>query len=168
MLGPSRRSAQTKLACLLIVTVDRASLGAGELHRLGDDGGEDGLEIKRRVHRLRHFTERAQFPNRLGELARACLHFVKQSHVLNRNHRLVGEGLSESICFSEKGRTSVRRIESDPMATPSRSKGTERMVRWSIRCAIPCPSGTQSARPEGRARGSACDRRRSDRQSRLW
>ena len=31
---------------------------------------------------------------RLGDFARARLHLVEQPHVLNRNHRLVGEGLN--------------------------------------------------------------------------
>ena len=50
--------AQTKFACLLIIAVDGASVGAGELHRLGDDGGEYGFEIEGRVHRLGHFAKR--------------------------------------------------------------------------------------------------------------
>ena len=50
---------QVKFALPIVEHVDRAGLGAGQLHRLGDDGGEHDFEIERRVHRLRHFAERA-------------------------------------------------------------------------------------------------------------
>jgi hypothetical protein len=50
--------AQVKLACLLIIAVDSASLGTGELHRLCDDGGKYGFEVERRVHRLGHLAKR--------------------------------------------------------------------------------------------------------------
>ena len=33
------------------------------------------------------------------------------------------------ICFSEKGRTSIRRIIITPMGTPSRSKGVAKALR---------------------------------------
>ena len=60
--------AQMKFALQIVEDVDRSGLGAGELHRLGDDGGEHGLEIERRVHRLRYFAERAQLPDRAAKL----------------------------------------------------------------------------------------------------
>jgi hypothetical protein len=36
-----------KFPLLIIEGVDRTGLGAGELHRFGDDGAEHGLEIER-------------------------------------------------------------------------------------------------------------------------
>ena len=42
---------------------------------------------------------------RLGELAALVLDLVEQPHVLDRDHRLVGEGGTSSICLSVKGRT---------------------------------------------------------------
>ena len=49
-----------KFALPIIEDVDRSGLGAGELHCLGDDGGEHGLKIERGVHSLRDFVrERA-------------------------------------------------------------------------------------------------------------
>jgi hypothetical protein len=42
---------------------------------------------------------------------------------------------SNRICFSENGRTSVRRRTIVPSATPSRIRGTPSTVREPIRCA---------------------------------
>ena len=41
---------------------------------------------------LQHLRGRGLLLQRLGELARARLHLVEQAHVLDRDHRLVGEG----------------------------------------------------------------------------
>jgi hypothetical protein len=61
------------LACLL-VNVDRAGLGIGERHRLGDDRGEDGSEIESGIDGLAHLAERAQFLDRLRQFPRPQLH----------------------------------------------------------------------------------------------
>ena len=45
---------------------------------------------------------------RFGEFDRAFLHLVEQPHVFDRDHCLVGEGLTSSICFSLNGRTALR------------------------------------------------------------
>ena len=50
--------AQTKLACLLIIAVDGASLGTRELHCLCDDGGKHSFDVERRIHRLGHLAKR--------------------------------------------------------------------------------------------------------------
>ena len=68
--------AQMKFAPHLVEDVDRAGVGVGELHRLGDDGGEHGLQIERRVHRLRHFAERAQLADRAAKLIGALAQFA--------------------------------------------------------------------------------------------
>jgi hypothetical protein len=57
-----------KFALHIIEDVDRACLGAGQLSRLGDDGREDVLQVEGRVHRMRHFAERAQFLDRAAKL----------------------------------------------------------------------------------------------------
>ena len=41
---------------------------------------------------LQHLGGRGLLLQRLGQLARARLHLVEQPHVLDRDHRLVGEG----------------------------------------------------------------------------
>ncbi len=45
-----------------------------------------------------HLRGRGLLLQRFGELAGARLHLVEQPHVLDRDHRLVGEGLTSSIC----------------------------------------------------------------------
>ena len=92
--------AQMKFALPIVEDVDRAGLGAGELHRLGDDGGEHGFEIERRVHRLRHFAERAQLLDRAAKFIGALAQFVQQPRILDRDDGLGGEVLrpARSAC----------------------------------------------------------------------
>src|SRR5262249_25878791 len=84
--------AQLEFLADLVENIDGAGLGAGKLGRLGYDGSQDGLQVDGRIDRLGDLAKRAQFFNRLREFARARLHLVEQAHVLNRDHRLVGEG----------------------------------------------------------------------------
>ena len=58
---------QTELACLSIIAVDGASVGARQLHCFCNDGGEYSFEIESRVHRLGHLTEGPQFADRAAE-----------------------------------------------------------------------------------------------------
>ena len=80
-----------EFALHLVEDVDRAGIGVGELHRLGDDGGEHGLEIERRVHRLRDFAERAQFADRAAKLVGALAQFAEQPRILDGDDGLRGE-----------------------------------------------------------------------------
>ena len=95
--------AQMKLALQIVEDIDRASLGAGELHRLGDDGGEHGLEIERRVHCLRHFAERAQLADRAAKLIGALAQCVQKSGILDGDRCLVGEGLDQRDLLVREG-----------------------------------------------------------------
>ena len=83
--------AQMKFALQIVEDIDRAGLGAGELHRLGDDGGEHGLEIERRVHRLGHLAERAQLVDRAAKLIGALAQLVQQPRILDGDDGLGGE-----------------------------------------------------------------------------
>ena len=47
----------------------------------------------------------------------ALLQFLEQPHVLDRDHRLVGERLKQLDLRRMKGRTSMRRAFSDPMTS---------------------------------------------------
>jgi hypothetical protein len=62
---------------LIIEDVDRPSLCAGKLHRIGDDGGKDSFEFERRIHRLRHFSERAKFLDRAAKIISALAQCVQ-------------------------------------------------------------------------------------------
>ncbi len=53
--------------------------------------------------------------------------------------------LTSSICVSVNGLTSERRIVITPMASSSRSKGTERIVRKPNRVAMSLPVGNDSS-----------------------
>src|ERR1700730_12457009 len=94
--------AQSKFPASVIEHIDGTGLGIGELCRLGDDGSQDGLKIERRVHRLADLAERTQLANRLAEFARARLHLIAQSCVLDRDHSLVGKGRRQlDLLFAE-------------------------------------------------------------------
>src|SRR5262245_9047363 len=63
-----------------------------ERGRFGPDGSQDGFKIDRRIHRLRHLTQRAEFFDGLPQLASASLNLVEQAHIFYCDHRLVSEG----------------------------------------------------------------------------
>ena len=54
---------------------------------------------------------------------------VEQAHVLDRDDRLVGEGLEELICLSVNGRICPRRMKTTPDGAPSRRSGISSRVR---------------------------------------
>jgi hypothetical protein len=61
-----------------------------------DQGRQHGLQVESRAtDHLQHVGCRGLLLQRVGEIARACLHLVEQPHVLDRDHRLIGEGLQE-------------------------------------------------------------------------
>jgi hypothetical protein len=49
------------------------------------------LDVEGRIDGLADFAERTQLFDRLGEFPSPRLHLVKQAHVLDRDHGLVGE-----------------------------------------------------------------------------
>ena len=54
----------------------------------------------------------------LAQFRVALLQFLEQPHVLDGDHGLVGEGFEQaSICLSENGRTSVRRMVIAPIGS---------------------------------------------------
>ena len=65
--------AQPEFLFGLVVIIDGARIGLGQLHGLADDGGQHLLEIERRVDRLADLAERAQLRHRLRQLMRARL-----------------------------------------------------------------------------------------------
>ena len=82
------------LACF-IVLINDAAIGSGELDGVANDSAEHGLEIKSGADRLTHFAQGFQFSDRSRQFARPRFQFLKQPHVLDRYHRLVGEGLQQ-------------------------------------------------------------------------
>src|SRR5262249_59215663 len=71
-------------------------MGGANARRIFQNGLEHGLQFAwRTTDDLEHLRRRSLLLQRLGELARARLHLVEQPHVLDRDHRLVGEGGDE-------------------------------------------------------------------------
>ena len=58
----------------------------------------------------------------------SCLHLVEQPHIVDGDHRLVGEGRNHSICLSLNGRSSVRAAHYCADGLPSRRRGTPKNV----------------------------------------
>ena len=110
--------AQMKLALLIVEDIDRSRLGAGELHCFGDDGGEHGFEIERRVHRLRHFAECAQLLDRAAKFIGALAQLVQQSRIFDGDDGLRGEACDQRDLLLRKGTDFL----------PGQQKRTDRFV----------------------------------------
>ena len=88
-----------------------------------DDGVEDRLHVRRRAaDDAEHLGRRRLMLQRLAQFRVALAEFLEQPHVLDGDHRLVGEGFEKRDLLFGKGRTSVRRMRITPMATPSRKQ----------------------------------------------
>jgi hypothetical protein len=59
---------------------------------------------------------------RLRQLPALVLDFIEQTHVLDRNHRLVGEGLDQLDLLAGERPTTYRPTTMTPIETPSRRK----------------------------------------------
>ncbi len=106
---------------------DRAAIGrCAELRRGIDQRVEHRLQIERRAaDDLQHVGGRGLLLQRLGQIARARLHLVEQPRVLDRDHRLVGEGLHElDLAIGKKLSTRGARAMNMPIGSPSRISGT--------------------------------------------
>src|SRR5262249_35685633 len=75
---------------------DEAILGLAEArHALGGHVGHR-LDVRQQAtDDVEHLAGRGLVFESLGQLLRARLHLIEQPHVLNRDHRLVGEGLNQ-------------------------------------------------------------------------
>src|SRR5215813_972503 len=60
------------------------------------NGAEDRLEVKGRADRLTNLTQRSQLTDRLRELPRAGLQFLKQPNILDSDDSLIGKSFKES------------------------------------------------------------------------
>ncbi len=79
----------------LVVLVDRAAGGAGQLAGVGDDCVEHRLKIEGRAEGLADLAQRLQLLDRAGELGRAGLQLAEQPRVLDGDGRLVRKGLHQ-------------------------------------------------------------------------
>src|SRR5438046_4189695 len=108
--------------------------------RQADDGVERGAQL------MAHAGEELRLAlARLRELLALVLDFVEQPHVLDRNHRLVGEGREQLDLLLTEGRGSVRITDRMPTTIPSRKSGTPTAAR------TPMTAGAW-----GRSEGARC------------
>ena len=77
-------------------------------------------------------AQRSQFPHRFSEFARACLKFLEQTHVLDRDHGLVGESLKEPDLLAREGANLGAANCNDSNRNPfAKQRGTS-MVRYTM------------------------------------
>ena len=80
-----------------------------------DDGVEHRLHVRgRAADDAEHLGRCRLMLQGLAQFCVALLEFFEQPHVLDGDHRLVGEGFEKRDLLIEKGRTSVRRIVNHP------------------------------------------------------
>ena len=121
--------------------------------RVLDEGVENRLHVKRRAaDDFQNFAGRRLMIQGFGQVRVAFLQFFEQPHVLDGDDGLVGEGFEQSICFSENGRTSVRRIRDHADRTPfSLATGSTRTVRIPSRSMADLSIGNSAASEPSRS-----------------
>ena len=75
---------------------DRAAVGVGQAHRLGDDRRQHLVEVAARADGVADLPERPQLVDRAREVAPALLELLEELHVLDRDRALRGEGRGEA------------------------------------------------------------------------
>ena len=103
---------QVELAAHRVVHVDRAAAGVGELAGVGKNRIQHHPQVERRGDRAADLAERLQLAHRARQLAGPRLHLVEQAHVLDRDHRLVGE-LLQQLFLGLRHRSSLGPADDD-------------------------------------------------------
>src|SRR5947207_4026073 len=89
------RGPRMKQLPLNVVFVDDPGVRPSEHRRARDDRAEHRLKVEGGADRLTDLAERLELADRAGELLRPLLQLAEQAGVLDRDHRLIGEGLEE-------------------------------------------------------------------------
>src|SRR6516225_11230294 len=86
-----------------VPAVDAARHGVADAYRFLQHGFKDRLKVARRAaDNLKHLRSRRLLLQRLREFTRALLLRLEQPHVLNSDHRLIGEGSDQlNLLFGE-------------------------------------------------------------------
>ena len=99
--------------------------------RIAEQGGRVDQRIEHRLQvegraadGLRHVADRRLLLQRFAQLLGACLDFVEEPCVLDRNDGLVGEGLQQSMVWSRSLRFRPRELMR-PIGTPLSNNGTD-------------------------------------------
>ena len=104
---------------------------------MANDGAKHSLEIQSRADRLADFAQCSQLAYRACQFVGPRLQFLKQADVLNRDDRLVGEGLYEFDLLLREG-TDLRSTDpNNPITTllsiMARQAQSERPIRCCTR-----------------------------------
>ena len=79
----------------LVELVDGAAVGPGQRIGSGHDRREHAVDVERGGDGPADLAEGLQLPHRAGEVGGTGLQLGEQAHVLDGDHRLVGEGLEQ-------------------------------------------------------------------------
>src|SRR5262249_45946897 len=82
---------------------DATAIRSGEIHRIAGNRIQLLPQIQRRADRPANVAKSPNLFERKLKLAGALLNFLEQPHVLNGNHRLVGEGLDQLDLLGSEG-----------------------------------------------------------------
>ena len=101
---------QTKFVTPFVEYVDRAGICVRQFDRPADDGGEHSFEVEASSSLLGLTSPSAfQLLDRTSEFTSTGLHLLEQPHVLDRDHRLVGEGREQFyLLVAERDRALTR------------------------------------------------------------
>ena len=122
--------AQVEFARRFVEDIDRAGIGARELHRVRDNRGQHAFKVEGRVHRLRHLAEARNSSTDRAKFFGARAQFGEEARILDGDDRLVGEAAISSSSSTVERRTSDRLTIMTPIACPSRKSGVKACVRW--------------------------------------
>src|SRR5215468_7676247 len=89
---------------IAVIQEDKAEHGLAKARGTLNDRIKHRLGICRRPgDDVKHLARRSLMFESFGQLALLRLHLVEQPHVLDRDHRLVGEGLEQLDLLRTKG-----------------------------------------------------------------
>src|SRR5215470_16086595 len=87
-----------------VVEPNNAEYGLAQPRGALNNRIEHRLSIGRRpADDVKHLARRGLMFESLGQLLRARLHLIEESHILDRDHRLVGEGREQLYLFLGEG-----------------------------------------------------------------
>src|ERR1700674_3506571 len=93
---PVRSGRRSRRESGAVATQHECDVAADQPYGCLDNGVEYGLHVGRRLtYYAQDFRRRGLALQRLAEIPRFCLDFVEQPRVLDRDQRLIGEGLDE-------------------------------------------------------------------------
>ena len=111
--------------CIAFAQKQIAELGLADARRVRQHSFEHRLQLAGRTRDdLQHLRGRGLLLQRLGKFARARLHLLEQPHILDRDHRLVGEGRNQlDLLVGKWSRRATRDHAMTPIGNPFSQQG---------------------------------------------